>query len=66
MTDQEKLIDHVDDLINSFNDIYRDFRQTTAQDKKQKKFLCRVLMGGAFGIAQDFNEIEKCLESDTQ
>lgn len=66
MTDQEKLIDHVDELINSFNDIYRDFRQTTAQDKKQKMFLCRVLMGGAFGIAQDFNEISKCLESDTE
>jgi len=62
MTEEEKLIKHIDMLIETFNEVYKLYRNTVVIDNNQKKRLCRVLMGGAFGLAQDFNELEKCLD----
>lgn len=61
MTDEEKLGKHIDDLIKCFNDYYKEYRLRYIAGKGDKRTLCRVLAGCAFGIAQDFNELEKCL-----
>ena len=61
MTEEEKLISHIDMLIETFNEAYRDYRKKVVIDKNEKKCLCRVLVGCAFGLAQDFNELEKIL-----
>ena len=61
MTEEEKLISHIDMLIETFNEAYRDYRKKVVIDKNEKKSLCRVLVGCTFGLAQDFNELEKIL-----
>ena len=61
MTEEEKLIKHIDMLIEAFNEVYKEYRNTVVIDNNQKKRLCRVLVGGAFWIAKDFNELEKIL-----
>ena len=48
-------------LIEAFNEVYKEYRNTVVIDNNQKRCLCRVLVGGAFGLAQDFNELEKIL-----
>ena len=62
MTDEEKLGKHIDDLIKCFNDYYKEYRLRYIAGKGDKRTLCRVLAGCAFGIAQDLNELEKCIE----
>jgi hypothetical protein len=61
MTVEEKLIKHINMLIETFNEVYKEYRNTIVIDNNQKKRLCRVLFGCAFGLAQDFNELEKIL-----
>jgi hypothetical protein len=61
MTEEEKLIKHIDMLIETFNEVYKEYRNTAVIDNNQKKSLCRVLVGCAFGLAQDFNELGKIL-----
>ena len=61
MTEEEILIKHIDMLIEAFNEVYKEYRNTVVIDNNQKRCLCRVLVGGAFGLAQDFNELEKIL-----
>ena len=61
MTEEEKLIKHIDMLIETFNEAYKEYRNTVVIDNNQKKRLCRVLVGCAFGLAQDFNELGKIL-----
>lgn len=61
MTEEEKLIKHIDMLIETFNEAYKEYRNTAVIDNNQKKCLCRVLVGCAFGLAQDFNELGKIL-----
>ncbi len=64
MTEEEKIGKHIDDLINCFNDYYKEYRLRFVARKGDKRELCRVLAGCAFGIAQDFNELEKCIEEE--
>jgi hypothetical protein len=59
MTEEEKLIKHTEDLINAFNDTYKDYRNFLVADKGRKSLWCRVLAGCAFGLAKDFSELEK-------
>jgi hypothetical protein len=59
MTEEEKLIKHTEDLINAFNDSYKDYRNSVIADKGRKSLWCRVLAGCAFGLAKDFSELEK-------
>ena len=61
MTEEEKLIKHIDMLIETLNELHKDYRNTIVIDNNQKRRLCRILAGCAFGLAQDFNELEKCL-----
>ena len=64
MTEQEKLIKHTEDLINAFNDAYKDYRNSVVMDKGTKSLWCRILMGCAFGLAKDFSELEKLHEDE--
>ncbi len=59
MTEQEKLIKHIDDLIDTFRFLYRDYRCSKVLAEYERKRLCQALMGCAFGLAQDFNELER-------
>ena len=59
MTEQEKLIKHTEDLINAFNDAYKDYRNSVVADKGRLSLWCRVLAGCAFGLAKDFCELEE-------
>ena len=61
MTEEEKLIKHIDMMIDTCNEVYKEYRNTVAIDNNKKKCLCRVLVGGAFEIAKDFNELGKIL-----
>ena len=61
MTDEEKLINHIDGLIEAFNDIYKDLRTNVTLRNADRKRLCNALIGCSFGLAQDFNELEKSL-----
>ena len=59
MTEAEKIVKHIDESIENFNAIYKEYKREENPDIKAR--LCNVLMNGAFWIAKDFNELEKCL-----
>ena len=61
MTEEGKLINHIDGLIEAFNDIYKDLRTNVTLRNADGKRLCNALIGCSFGLAQDFNELEKIL-----
>lgn len=56
---EEKLIKHIDELIENFNAMYKEYKRE--ENPNIKAGLRKVLMNGAFWIAKDFNELEKCL-----
>lgn len=64
MTEEEKLIKHIDMLINAFNDTYKDYRKSLIANEGCKRLWCRVLAGCAFGLAKDFSELEKLHDSE--
>lgn len=59
MTEEEKLIKHIDESIENFNAMYKEYKREENPDIKAR--LRKVLMNGAFWIAKDFNELEKIL-----
>ena len=59
MTEEEKLIKHIDESIENFNAMYKEYKRE--ENPAFKSGLRKVLMNGAFWIAKDFNELEKCL-----
>lgn len=59
MTEEEKLIKHIDESIENFNAMYKEYKRE--ENPNIKAGLRKVLMNGAFWIARDFNELEKCL-----
>ena len=46
---------------NDSNDIYKDLRTNVTLRNADRKRLCNALIGCSFGLAQDFNELEKIL-----
>lgn len=66
MTYEEKLIKHTENLINAFNDTYKDYRNSVVADKGSKSLCCRVLAGCAFGLAKDFSELEKLYDEEVE
>ena len=66
MKEEEKLIKHTEDLINAFNDTYKDYRNSIVADKCRKSLCCRVLAGCAFGLAKDFSKLEKLHDEEVE
>ncbi len=60
MTEEEKIEKHIDKSIENFNVLYEYYKQE--ENPGLKAELRKALMNGAFWIAKDFNELEKCLE----
>lgn len=57
MTEEEKLIKHIDESIKNFNAMYKEYKREENPDIKAR--LRKALMNGAFWIAKDFDELEK-------
>jgi len=58
MTEREKLIIHTDRLIMELYCLYKEYRSTILYNEDGNEKMCQVLRGGAFGLAQNFNELE--------
>ena len=59
MTEREKLINHTDRLIMELYCLYKEYRSAILYNEDGNEKMCQVLRGGAFGLAQNFNELEK-------
>jgi hypothetical protein len=62
MTEQEKLIKHIDKSMETLNDLYNDYRLAAEHDGWEQSVILGSLRNLAFSLAQDFNELEKCLD----
>ena len=58
MTEREKLISHTDRLIMELYYLYKEYRSAILYNEDGNEKMCQVLRGGAFGLAQNFNELE--------
>jgi hypothetical protein len=62
MTEQEKLIKHIEKSMETLNDLYNDYRLAAEHDGWEQSVILGSLRNLAFSLAQDFNELEKCLD----
>jgi len=62
MTKEEKLIKHIDKSMETLNDLYNDYRLAAEHDGWEQSVILGSLRNLAFSLAQDFNELEKCLD----
>ena len=62
MTEQEKLIKHIEKSMETLNDLYNDYRLAVEHDGWEQSVILDSLRNLAFSLAQDFNELEKCLD----
>ena len=62
MTEREKLIKHIDKSMETLNDLYNDYRLAAEHDGWEQSVILGSLRNLAFSLAQDFNELEKCLD----
>ena len=58
MNDADKIIKHIDGLVENLNWLYKEYKRE--EKKNIKAGLCKALRGCAFGLTQDFNELVKC------
>ncbi len=61
MTEQEKLIKHIDKSMETLNDLYHDYKMAVEHNGWEQSVILGSLRNLAFSLAQDFNELEKCL-----
>lgn len=58
MTEQEKLIKHIDKSMEILNDLYNDYRLAVEHGGWEQGILLQSLRNLAFSLSQDFNELE--------
>ena len=58
MTEQEKLIKHIDKSMETLNDLYNDYRLAAEHDGWEQSVILGSLRNLAFSLAQDFHELE--------
>ena len=58
MTEQEKLIKHIDKSMETLNDLYNDYRLAYEHDGWEQSVILGSLRNLAFSLSQDFNELE--------
>jgi hypothetical protein len=58
MTEQEKLIKHIDKSMETLNDLYNDYRLAAEHDGWEQSVILGSLRDLAFSLSQDFNELE--------
>ena len=58
MTEEEKLIKHIDKSMETLNDLYNDYRLAAEHDGWEQSVILGSLRNLAFSLSQDFNELE--------
>jgi hypothetical protein len=66
MTEQEKLIKHIDKSMETLNDLYNDYRLAAEHDGWEQSVILGSLRNLAFSLSQDFNELERMGMFDEQ
>ena len=66
MTEQEKLIKHIDKSMETLNDLYNDYRLAAEHDGWEQSVILGSLRNLAFSLSQDFNELERMVMFDEQ
>lgn len=59
MTKEEKLIKHIEKSMEILNDLYHDYRLAVEHGGWEQGILLQSLRNLAFGLSQDFNELER-------
>ena len=58
MTEQEKMIKHIDKSMETLNALYNDYRLAAEHDGWEQSVILGSLRNLAFSLSQDFNELE--------
>lgn len=58
MTEQEKIIKHIEKSMEILNDLYHDYRLAVEHNGWEQSVILGSLRNLAFGLARDFNELE--------
>lgn len=58
MTEQEKLIKHIDKSMETLNDLYNDYKMAVEHNGWEQSVILGSLRNLAFSLSQDFHELE--------
>ena len=58
MTEQEKLIKHIEKSMETLNDLYNDYKMAVEHNGWEQSVILGSLRNLAFSLAQDFHELE--------
>ena len=58
MTEQEKLIKHIEKSMETLNDLYHDYKMAVEHNGWEQSVILGSLRNLAFSLSQDFNELE--------
>lgn len=58
MTEQEKIIKHIDKSMESLNDLYNDYKKAVEHNGWEQSVILGSLRNLAFSLSQDFHELE--------
>ena len=58
MTEQEKLIKHIEKSMETLNDLYHDYKMAVEHNGWEQSVILDSLRNLAFSLSQDFNELE--------
>ncbi len=58
MTEQKKLIRHIEKSMETLNDLYHDYKMAVEHDGWEQSVILGSLHNLAFSLSQDFNELE--------
>ena len=58
MTEQEKLIKHIEKSMETLNDLYHDYKMAVEHNGWEQSVILGSLRNLAFSLAQDFHELE--------
>lgn len=58
MTEQEKLIKHIDKSMETLNDLYNDYKMAVEHNGWEQSVILGSLRSLAFSLSQDFHELE--------
>ena len=58
MTEQEKMLKHIDKTIEVLNDLYNDYKQAVEHNGWEQSVILGSLRKLAFNLSWDFNKLE--------
>ena len=58
MTEQEKLIKHIEKSMETLNDLYNDYKMAVEHNGWEQSVILGSLRNLAFSLAQDFHKLE--------